>query len=853
MRGTWLAVALCLVSAPAIESRARGDKQPDEGAAATPAQPAPEAGAAQPAPAAEPAPAVTGAVAATGGVRGRVLDGGQPVAGAMVVREGTYDGAVTGADGSFAIDGLPAGRQRLVIEAAGYQTMTVTVDVRAGGVVKADANLAAPAVVGEEIVITGTRAPVKRLDSPVNVEMASEADIRRSGGVSYLAALASMKGIDHTTSGVSDQRISARGFTTQFNSRMLTMLDGRLATLPGNGLPQANLLPSTPLDMKSVEVVVGPASALYGPNAHTGVVNVLTKTPWDQSGVSLVARAGNQDLLGGATRVAGTVADRLGYKVNAEYMQATDFAPDRDERVTGVDGITRSPHFYGTDTLPGATPVFEGDLVGDYDVRSAKADGNLYYRFGDWQAKGSAGWSDTDGFSLTNAGRNHLRGWQVNYQAAELVGPSWYAQVTRTASDAGESYQLNRLAANVAAMGGADALTAEELEAQRDMIEFIDNSQMMDAELQHHRTFGPLRATAGAQYRIYLPSSEGTYLSDADESISASEIGGYGQLDLPLLDDRLRLVGAGRVDHHSNYSTQVSPSAAVVYSVAPLHNVRVSYNRAFKSPTILENYLLINGTLVGNKDGFEIRNGSGEVVSAIDGLEPEQVNAVEVGYKGVVASRLFVDAVAYNSWYENFISPLTQVANPAPMDPAVEPTYAFYPDGTPVGAGTPAEGTLFTYMNFGAATVRGADLGATYLPIDGLELQGGLSLIQLASFDNDTSLQKDLLLNVPTFKLKGALTVSGLGFDDYFVKVSGRYKNRHDFESGYWSTARFGQVPASVITDLSAGYDFPRQGLTLTATVANLFDSQDVDVLGAPIPGRLAFLQLGYNLDALAH
>ena len=839
MRGTWLATLCLVLSVPADESRA---DQPSESSGAQPAEPA-----------AEPPPVVTSAANGTGGVRGRVLDGGQPVAGAMVVREGTYDGAVTGADGSFAIDGLPGGAQRLVIEAAGYQTMSITVVVRAGGLVKADANLAAPAVVGEEIVITGTRAPVKRLDSPVNVEIASEEDIRRAGGVSYLAALAGMKGIDHTTSGISEQRISARGFTTQFNSRMLTMLDGRLATLPGNGLPQANLLPTTPLDMKSVEVVVGPASALYGPNAHTGVVNVLTKSPWDQSGVSLVARAGSQDLLSGAGRVAGTVADSLGYKVNAEYLQATDFQPDRDESVTGADGIARSPHFYGTDTAPGATPVFEGDLVGDYDVRSVKADGNLYYRFGDWQAKGSYGFSESDGFSLTNAGRNHLRGWQVQYQNLELSGPSWYAQVTRTASDAGQSYQLNRLAADVAAMGGTDALTAEELEAQRDMIAFIDQSQMMDAELQHHRELGPVRATAGAQYRVYLPSSEGTYLSDADESIQATELGGYAQLDLPLMADRLHLVGAGRVDHHSDYSTQVSPSAAAVYGVAPNHNVRVSYNRAFKSPTILENYLLINGSLVGNRDGFEIRNAGGEVVSTIDGLEPEQVNAVEVGYKGVFGSRLFVDAVAYNSWYQNFISALTQVANPAPMDPAVEPTFAFYPDGTPVAAGTPAEGTLFTYMNFGAATVRGADLGASYLPIDEVALEGGVSLIQLASFDNDSSLQKDLLLNVPTLKLKGAVTLTGLGVDDYFVKLAGRYRNRHDFESGYWSTARFGQVPASVIADLSAGYDFPRQGLTLTATVANLLDSHDPDVLGAPIPGRFAFLQLGYNLDALAH
>ena len=136
----------------------------------------------------------------------------------------------------------------------------------------------------ETIVVTGTRDPEKRIDVPENVESRTAQDIERSGGASYLSVLADVKGIDFSSSGLGDQRISARGFVTQFNSRMLSMVDGRVATLPGAGLPQANLLPTSTLDMKALEVVIGPASAMYGPNAHTGVINVLTKSPWDQPG-----------------------------------------------------------------------------------------------------------------------------------------------------------------------------------------------------------------------------------------------------------------------------------------------------------------------------------------------------------------------------------------------------------------------------------------------------------------------------------------------------------------------------------------------------------------------------------------
>ncbi|HTN25152.1 MAG TPA: TonB-dependent receptor, partial [Solirubrobacteraceae bacterium] len=61
---------------------------------------------------------------------------------------------------------------------------------------------------------------------------------------------------------------------------------------------------------------------------------------------------------------------------------------------------------------------------------------------------------------------------------------------------------------------------------------------------------------------------------------------------------RLRLAAAARVDTHSLYETQLSPKVAVQYEVAPQHNVRVGYNRAFKSPTVLENFLKINDILL---------------------------------------------------------------------------------------------------------------------------------------------------------------------------------------------------------------------------------------------------------------
>ncbi|MCI0570158.1 MAG: TonB-dependent receptor, partial [Myxococcaceae bacterium] len=338
------------------------------------------------------------------------------------------------------------------------------------------------------------------------------------------------------------------------------------------------------------------------------------------------------------------------------------------------------------------------------------------------------------------------------------------------------------------------------------------------------------------------------------------EFGGYAQADYSLVPEKLRLVGAARVDTHSNYSPQFSPKLALAYSINKLHNVRLGYNRAFKSPSILENYLLLNNFLLGNRTGFTVktyqRNSDGSLGAEVSSreiapLSPEEVNSVEAGYKGSIANKLYVDVVGYHSWYNNFISPLT--ARTATTATTVD--RAFYPDGKLVADGTPAAGTLFTYSNFGRARVWGADFGLDYSPIPQLTLSGSFSYIKMQSFHANDASMKALLLNVPTTKLKGSVTLENVGVKDTFLRLSGRYQNAYDFASGRWVSATLladqgGQVPQRFVTDVALGYTLP-MGLGLSLNIANLFDDKGVDILGAAPGGRYGYLQLSYNLDGL--
>jgi len=437
-----------------------------------------------------------------GRIRGRVTtqpsNEGLPEASVTVVGAGLK--ATTDADGNYEISPVPAGRHEVRFTFPDHNPVVLPVEVAAGAAATLDAGLTLEDTPGEEIVVVGTKFPEKRVDAPATVETVRSEDIQLQGSSNYMAALAKVKGVDYADYGVGDKRISARGFNTQFNSRMLFMVDGRLAMLPGNGLPQGTLLPTPSLDIYNIQVAVGPASALYGANAHTGVVNVITKTPWDDSGITVQLRGGNQNLLDGTLRVAGTVNKNLGYKVNFQALRATEFVPRPEQR----------EFYYGT----AASPVFEPSLVPNYDISSLKAEGFLYYRFGDWNVKGGYGFSSNTGFSATNTGRNHLRDWQVHYQTLQLSHPNWYAQVTRTYSDAGRTYQLDALATRANALPGGVPSDPRELDAIRDQIRFIDKSQLIDSELQYRNELGPVKLTTGLQLRRYLPVSQGSYLSD---------------------------------------------------------------------------------------------------------------------------------------------------------------------------------------------------------------------------------------------------------------------------------------------------------------------------------------------------
>ena len=796
----------------------------------------------------------------TGTIEGRVIESEsmEALAGVNVTLQGTTYGAATGIDGTYRITGVPAGIYTLQASYLGFQPFEQEIDLGAGQTITVNVEMQETTLLSDELVVTGSRRPEKLLDSPITIERVSAEDLELTGGPTFLASLSNLKGVNYTNAGMNTQLISARGFNSSFNTRMLFLIDGRLATLGGTGLPQGNFLPSSKIDLKNIEVVLGPAAALYGPNSGAGVINVATKDPWDQSGVTVEARAGNQSLRDINYRIAGTVNNKFGYKVTGQYMEAVDFKPQRED----------SLHFYQRQgTRPTASnTVFETDVVENYDVGATKINGSLYYRFGDWKATGTYGWSSTDQFSLTGNGRNRIKGWEVDFQTLQLSSTNWYAQVSRTGNKAG-SYQLNQVVPAVQTTVNAGVpLDQVDIESIREAVAFIDDTEIYDAELQYNNQFGDLNLVTGVNYRNFLPESQGTYLEDGEgQNISRELFGGYAQLDYDVMPDKLQLVAAARLDGNSDYDTQFSPKASVVYTVMPGHNIRATYNRAYTTPSILQSHAYIpvpdlfapnyDFLIIGNTDGYSIQDGSGNVVNTIDPTSPEEVNSYELGYKGIFGEKLFIDAVGYYSFYNNFIG--TDIVADGATTVAFRNGNQVLVDGSTFTA-------VQTYINFGEAEVRGFDIGMNYYLNERYMLNANLSAIELIDFTNDVT-DAQLPLNTPPLRIKGGITAKEIFVNDVFrspfLKINGRWQDSYQFLSGYWNTnvlldddgdlTNDEELPSKFELDLSTGFDIADTGIAFQASINNLFDTEKVDQLGTAPRGRTVWVSLKYNFNGL--
>jgi len=182
-------------------------------------------------------------------------------------------------------------------------------------------------VFGEPVTTAATGSPQRASLAPANIVIITQDDIRRSGADNIPDILATIPGLDVRRASLSGADVGIRGYNQQSNPRTLVLLNGRPVYDDFYGAVFWNGFPVQLDEIRQIEVVKGPASALFGFNAATGVVNIVTFNPLYDKVTAVSVRSGTQSLVGASA--VGTVNQPgvWGLRLSAGGMRANDFTP----------------------------------------------------------------------------------------------------------------------------------------------------------------------------------------------------------------------------------------------------------------------------------------------------------------------------------------------------------------------------------------------------------------------------------------------------------------------------------------------------------------------------------------------
>jgi iron complex outermembrane receptor protein len=406
-------------------------------------------------------------------ISGRVTDvNNDPMPAAHIKVKGTVAGTVTDIQGNFSFKVATPLPLTLEISYIGYKKVEIEVTQANASDIKVQIE-SEENVLGE-VIVKGSFAPVDLLKTPTAVEVVDRLAIQQSSSPEFYDGLAHIKGVQMTSSSLNFPQINTRGFATIANTRFVQLIDGMDCAAPLLNFPTGNIVGIGELDMESMELLPGAASALYGPNAFNGILLMNSKSPFEYQGISAQVKSGitTSEAQGEAfpyfnvgLRYAKAFNDKFAFKVNFSYLHAedwygNDYKTDTKRPDSKID-LSGTPDFdglnlYGDEIqIPTGVPSIgtihrtgwkEGDILDDRKAISLKADAALHYRIND-KLEVLYNYRYGGGSSVYQGSQKYaLRGFTQQFHKLELKGDNFFVRSYITATNAGDSY-------NVAALG----------------------------------------------------------------------------------------------------------------------------------------------------------------------------------------------------------------------------------------------------------------------------------------------------------------------------------------------------------------------------------------------------------------
>ena len=555
-----------------------------------------------------------------------------------------------------------------------------------------DEQNANPPTYEEQVVVTASKTEEQLVNAPAAVSVVSSETIQNSPATNIGDLLRAVPGVNVTQVSARDVNLTSRGATSTLSTSQLALVDGRSVYLDFFGMVMWDLVPTNPDEIRQIEVIRGPASAIWGANAMNGVVNVITKTPREMAkqgrataftvGVGTLDRnvTGRDMDSGSLFYVNGSHAEVVNgnwaYRLAAGY-----FTQDPLPRPVGTIPNRFNTPYPSFENEGTKQPKFDARV--DYDI--ANDGGSVTFEGGVAGTQGLI-YSGIGPFNISSDSR--LGYFTTRYQK----GGRRVAFFTNL---------LNGNASNLLAFG----VNGRPLPLDFD-------TKTFDVEANDVKAIGTTHVLSyGGNFR------RNTFdISIAPSGDNRSEGGGYLQDEI-FLNNYFRWVVGARVDKFSSIEDAAfSPRTTLLMKPNAASTFRVSFNRAFRAPSFINNNIqtaILNQVDLRALAPLPSLSPFTFPITAIGNpdLKPETMTAYEIGYTGVVGNRASVTASLYwnntkNGIYFTPVNVYTALNPPPgwPLPPAILTTIANLP--TPV-----VLPSRYTYLNFGKVKDKGIELG----------------------------------------------------------------------------------------------------------------------------------------------
>lgn len=581
-----------------------------------------------------------------------------------------------------------------------------------------------------QTIVSAAKYEQNLSESPMAATVITAEEIAASGYHSVPDLLKTVPGMDVMQSTSSGYDVSARGMNENGSNTMLVLVDGRSAYQDLFGLTIWERLNVTLEDIKAIEVIKGPGSAMYGANAFAGIVNIITFRPGEKSGTSFrTSVTGLGDSYASFRQAAEEGAH--GYKFNGSWQ--------------------RSPNW---DT-------------GEPQGETVRFDGLYQHRLNDSATFSiSGGFTNSEsaflpfGLALASDGSNGFARVDMNWDDLEF---RYYLNFWNLSND-NQTTIISDLGTNL-------------------------ESRMHDFELQKSiNLLEKHRLLVGATARLRWTN----YNDDPDpvnEDIYAAFL-----LEEWNPSDNLFISAGVRYEHHPLIKGHYAPRGGLVFKPHADHALRISYSKAYRDPSYLESYWASQ---------FDLVPGLPTAVRGSEETGSEIIEAMEVGYQGLLGSSFLMNLAIFRNNIEDLIS--------------LQPTQFYPPPAPPI----PAE---MVFQNAESRQATGGEISGQWTLADHWRVKGFYSYVWVEDKDTGEHIGQATVHHAH-------LAAEWRPTSNQRWEVAGLFRGDGDRNQNFFVSGPVGTRPGVIMFDLVWNYEMPGSG-RITLAARNILDKRIRHFLG---------------------